>query len=169
MHKIHTMTPTYIILLLAMFPTTFASCMDTGDETCCYCNDSWLCGITSCPLTTTTVTQRTTTTTVESITTTTTFITVNDNHSMTMSSDKMTITVTPRPEQSGFSYPAIVGFAITGIVGFGAAVWIIHCLFWYVARCFDSHEQPTCRTELLNLLSTPLARFSDLNVSESTV
>lgn len=168
MHLIQTMTPITISLLLALLPTTIAYCMDTGDETCCYCNDSWLCGVTLCPLTTT-VTQRTTTSTMESSTTTTTSITVTDNHSVTMSTTTTTVTITPRPEQSGFSTLAIVGFAITGTFGLGAMLWIFHCLFWYVARCFDSREQPTCRTELLNLLSTPLARFSDLNVSESTV
>lgn len=164
------MTPFKTAILLALFPTTIAMCMDTGDETCCYCNDSWLCGILACPMTTsTTIAQRTTTTTTESSKTTTTFITVTDNHSTTITTEAMTITITPQPEQSGFSILAIVGFVLTGTCGFGALLWIIHCVFWYAARCFCSHEQPTCRTEFLNIITTPLARFSDLNVSESTV
>lgn len=163
------MTPFYITILLAMLPTAYAICMDTGDETCCYCNDSWLCGVLSCPLTSTTVIQRTTTTTSELTETTNTIsISVIPDHSMTMSTEYSTVTVTPHHGQT-FSTFTIVGFCITGLLGLSAILWFIHCMFWYAMRCFDSHEQPTCRTELFNLLSTPLARFSDLNVSESTV
>lgn len=167
MYLIQTMTPFTIAILLALFPTTTAYCMDTGDETCCYCNDSWLCGVISCP-TTTTITQRTTTTTMESSITTTTIITVTDDHSVTMSTETTTVTITPHHDK-GFSILAIVGFVITGILGLAAIPWLIHCTFWYTMRWFDRHDQPTCRTELINLITTPLARFSDLNVSESTV
>lgn len=161
------MTPTNILLLLLVLPAVLPSCMDTGDDVCCFCNDSWLCGVTSCPRTTT-ITQRTTTTTTEMSQTTNYFITVTADHSVTMSTAFTTTTVTPHHAQR-FTTLAIVGFCITGILGLGALMWFIHCMFWYTLRCFDSHEQPTCRTELLNLLTTPLARFSDLNVSESTV
>lgn len=163
------MTPFTITILLAMLPIALAFCTDTGDETCCFCNDSWLCGVLTCPQISTTVTQRTTTTTSELMETTiTTLNYVTSDHSTTMSTDYSTVTETPQHGHA-FSTLAIIGFCITGLVGLSATLWIIHCLFWYAMRCFNSREQPTCRTELLNIFSTPLARFSDLNVSESTV
>jgi hypothetical protein len=168
-HVRYLLLPTTIYILLNAVSMTTAYCMDTGDEICCLCNDSWECGVTSCSTTTETTSLRTSS--IKTETESTILIsksTTTRSHSVTITTVSST-TLTPQQLVAKTSVWPVMGYVISGMFGLGAFLWIIHCMYWYVLRCFDRQEQPSCRTELLNLLSTPLARFSDLNVSESTV
>lgn len=170
-----------ISLIMFILPIGIWTTCITSDITCCFCNDTWLCGVTSCPRTTiepsTTVLNTpfvTETTTVTTTLLTTTTVASSTTDHLTDATTSAVFTTTRRTITTQ-TVPLweIIGYVASGTMSLLTAMYLIHALYWYVLRIFErrsrrDYDSFSGREELASVIALPMSRHSVLNITEST-